>query len=330
MATCANCGAVFANRYQLGPHRRVCVTAQASAVITEPVGSDEESEEHESQPLFELAQREPGFGEERHLFTNQHPAYVGPGSRTREYYSLQKIWANTVEKTHACVDPRFWKMYKAVLSQTINCRDTILTVTKDILLAENVLTECRHRTTWPRSHRSLRERVIKKNNGYFWDLVTRCVTIDLKEFDLPDCESVKFEFVDPIWEYISRCQALKQLGINFQWRAMSLVNPQNGEELFGAGIQHGYLFRDAAQTIPSGGKVALINLSWDGGNTVYSGRGACPILLQVMNINCSSRACVGLIGYMPVIQVDKNVKGYAAAKQHVTQASMLVLHKTFF
>ena len=118
------------------------------------------------------------------------------------------------------------------------------------------------------------------------------------------------------------CQALAKLGITLQWEATRLLNPDNGEELFGAGIQYGLLFRDAAQTIPSNGKVALINLSWDGGNTVYTGRGACPILIQVMNINCSSPACVGLIGYMPVIQVDKEIKGYAAAKQHVTQASV--------
>ena len=150
-------------------------------------------------------------------------------------------------------------------------------------------------------------------------MVTQHVVIDLQQFNLPGFESVKFEFVDPIWEYISRCQALTKLGIHLEWEPARLVNSQTGAELFGSGIQHGLLFRDAAQTIPSNGKVALINLSWDDGNTVYSGRGACPILIQVMNLNCSSPACVGLIGYMPVIQVDKDIPGYAAAKQHVIQ-----------
>jgi len=321
--TCENCGAMFNNRYQLGPHRRVCVATPA--LITEPVAFGEEEEEHGTQSLFELAQRAPGFGQERQLFTNQHPQYHGP--RTRDYTSIQEVWEATVATTHACVDPRFWKLYKAVLSQAINCRDSILAVTKDILLEEKVLTESRwHGTSWPRSHRTLRDRATKKNGGYFWDIVTHHVIIDLKQFNLPGCESVKFEFVDPIWAYISRCQALAKLGIQLEWEATSLVHPQTGAELFGAGIQHGLLFRDAAQTIPSNGKVALINLSWDGGNTVYTGRGACPILLQVMNINCSSRECVGLLGYMPVIQLDKDAKGYAAAKQHVTQASINLEH----
>ena len=161
MATCTNCGAVFANRYQLGPHRRVCVPAP-SAVITEVVEYNEEDEEHVPKPLFELAQRVPGFGQDWPLFTNQHPEYHG--TRTRNYIPIQKVWNATVKKTHACVDPRFWQMYKAVMSQSISCRDTILTVTKDILLAANVLTESRRRgTCWPRSHRSLRERVKKKN-----------------------------------------------------------------------------------------------------------------------------------------------------------------------
>jgi len=313
MATCVNCGAVFPNRYQLGPHTRVCLPA-ASNIITAPVFENEEEEEYVPPPLYELAQRAPGFGEERQLFTNQQPAY--DGLRTRDYTELQQVWDETVEVTHGCVDSRFWKLYKTVLSQTIKCRDDILSVTKDILSAEKVLDG---RTSWPRSHRGLRTRVTKKTGGYFWDMVTQHVVVDLKQFNLPDCEYVKFEFVDPIWEYVSRCQALTKLGIHLEWEATSLVNPQNGAELFGAGIQHGFLFRDAAMTIPSNGKVALMNLSWDGGNTVYSGRGACPILIQVMNINCSSPACIGLIGYMPVIQVDKDSPGYAVAKHHVVQ-----------
>ena len=56
-----------------------------------------------------------------------------------------------------------------------------------------------------------------------------------------------------------------------------------------------------APGVPAGTKVALINLSWDSGNTAYVGRGAVPILLQVMNVNSSSPKSVGLLGYMPVI-----------------------------
>ena len=104
-----------------------------------------------------------------------------------------------------------------------------------------------------------------------------------------------------------------------EWDATRLVDPETGEELFGSGIQHGLLFRDAAQTIPSNGKVALMNLSWDAVNTVYTGRGVCPILIQVMNINCSNPLYIGLVGYMPVIQLDKDIAGVTAAKNHIIQ-----------
>ena len=38
-----------------------------------------------------------------------------------------------------------------------------------------------------------------------------------------------------------------------------------------------------------------------------------------MNLNCSAPACIGAVGYMPVIQVDKEVKNYTEAKNHVIQ-----------
>ena len=311
--TCDNCGAVFANRYQLGPHRRVCVP-----VITAP--TQDEIEEYHPQPLYVLAQRQPGFGEERQLFTNQFEAYNGP--RTRSYIPVQRVWAATVLKTHACVDHRFWKIFKNVMNQTVQCRDSILTVTKDILLAENALQQL---SRWPRSYRGLRARVARKTGGQFRDMISETVTIDLQQFNLPGVRSVEFEFIDPIWECISRCEALNKLGIHLEWKATRLVNPQTGAELFGSGIQHGLLFRDAAQTIPCNGKVLLINLSWDGGDTPYSGRGACPILVQVMNINCSSPACIDLVGYMPAIQIDREIKGCTAAKQHVIQTCIGII-----
>ena len=75
--------------------------------------------------------------------------------------------------------------------------------------------------------------------------------------------------------------------------------------------------------IPHGAKVALMNLSWDSGNTAYVGRGAVPILLQVMNVNSSSPKSVGLLGYLPVI--DHGSKGhtnYATATNHVLQKTI--------
>ena len=75
--------------------------------------------------------------------------------------------------------------------------------------------------------------------------------------------------------------------------------------------------------IPRGAKVALLNLSWDSGNTAYVGRGAVPILLQVMNVNSSSPKSVALLGYLPVIpHGSKGHKNYAAAANHVLQQTI--------
>ena len=66
-----------------------------------------------------------------------------------------------------------------------------------------------------------------------------------------------------------------------------------------------------------------MNLSWDSGNTAYVGRGAVPILMQVMNVNSSSSRSVGLLGYLPVIHHgSKGHKNYAAAKNHVLQKTI--------
>ena len=70
---------------------------------------------------------------------------------------------------------------------------------------------------WSRSQRILRDRVLRKNGGFFWDLVSHNAVIDLKQFNLPGVQSVKFEFIDPIWEYITRCQELNELGVQFEW-----------------------------------------------------------------------------------------------------------------
>ena len=78
-----------------------------------------------------------------------------------------------------------------------------------------------------------------------------------------------------------------------------------------------------APGVPAEAKVALINISWDSGNTAYVGRGAVPILLQVMNVNSSSPKSVGLLGYLPVIHHgSKGHANYAAATNHVLQQTI--------
>ena len=92
--------------------------------------------------------------------------------------------------------------------------------------------------------------------------------------------------------------------------------------MYGGGIQYGVLMYEAAQHIPACGRVALFNLSWDGGDTVYQARGAAPILVQVMNCNNSSLDSVGLVGYMPQLEVSdatRNTTEFTKAQHHLKQ-----------
>ncbi len=50
--------------------------------------------------------------------------------------------------------------------------------------------------------------------------------------------------------------------------------------------------------------MTLMNLSWDGGDTGYASRGAAPICMQVMNVNSTMTGSVGLVEYVPHLEVS--------------------------
>jgi hypothetical protein len=143
--------------------------------------------------------------------------------------------------------------------------------------------------------------------------------IDLQKYELPAYESIQFSFVDPVFVFIHQCNELHKAEMSLEWDAVNYLHPDTGERVYGAGIECGYLMQAARDSVPPGGNAALMNLSWDGGGTGYVGRSACPITLQVMNTNSQSAKAVGLLGYVPYIEVDKQIKGFDEAKKHVLQ-----------
>ena len=246
---------------------------------------------------------------------------------------------------------------------------------------------------WPTSVRSLNSR-IKKKAGWFWDNVTHQAKIDLRRFGLEGVNSVEFTFVDPLFVFLQQCDKLVSSGYKLVWDPCVRKNPNTGVKIYGAGIECGLLLRAATNSIPAGsGRAALLNLSWDGGNTgathdshisffkcefvfliaylcfafriccfkhkfalknihllfqtqicfyktyicycvMVAGvgnRSACPIHVQVMNTNCGDKDAVGLVGYMPVLEVSealKETKEYANARFHVMQECIgLVLER---
>ena len=172
---------------------------------------------------------------------------------------------------------------------------------------------------WPTSHAQLRARISKKC-GRFWDNVTYSGSVDISRFGLP-VTSVQYTFVDPIFVWLQQCDKLLKLGKKLYFEP-KVLRDSAGDELFGSGVQYGYLLRAARNSIPHDALPALINLSWDEGDTHMASRGVCPICLQVMNTNTGNENAVGLVGYLPQIEVSavaKTTKEFKRASLHVLQ-----------
>jgi hypothetical protein len=199
-----------------------------------------------------------------------------------------------------------------------------------VALADKVLTHSRklvhsHTTKrlghrWPATHRTLRRR-LHNHCGWFWDHVTLTESLDISTFGL-SVKKIKFTFVDPIFVWLQQCAALLKLGKQLLWKSQVLTDPHSGDELFGSGVQYGLLLRAAQHSIPNDGFAALMNLSWDVGDSGMADRSVCPICLQVMNTNTGNEQAVGLLGYLPKIEVSavaKTTKAFQDASNYVLQ-----------
>ena len=229
---------------------------------------------------------------------------------------LQERWADYVEHTWQCYSPDFWELHQVVKSESVVLRNALFTKVRELTQSK--------RSEWPTSVRGMRARV-NKRAGIFFDLVEETHKINLTQFQIPDIKTIQFTFVDPIWVWIHQCNECLESGLQMHWSPKTLTHPFTGDPLYGAGIQYGKLMHTACQNIPRGGKPALANLSWDAGDTVYSTRSACPILLQVMNTNSSSVKAAGLVGYIPEIEVADSLNkkpstSLKKARTHVLQA----------
>ena len=152
--------------------------------------------------------------------------------------------------------------------------------------------------------------------------MTTTYDIDLTNFGLPNCESVKFTFIDPVYTWIGCCNALHEHGIPMFWEPKTLRHPETGEQVYGAGIQYSDILRAAHGGLRASGRIAMFNINWDGGITGFGSRSCTPIHVQVMNTNSSSTMSVGLVGYVPYIDVSESYRkrqNYLDARFHVLQ-----------
>ena len=232
---------------------------------------------------------------------------------------MQALWKVYVQDAYNCCSSDFWRVYRTVATESARCQQDVLAVVHKL---QN------RPSKWPQSYRTLRARV-RRAAGDFWLHVTEKYTVDISQFGLPGHTCVEFSFVDPIFVWLQCCNALHEAGIPIYWDPQTLRHPVTGEELFGAGIQYGESLRQATSSIPVGGKVALMSLSWDGGNTGYGSRSAVPICIQVMNVNSASADTIGLLGYLPHVEVSDSYKDSIAlrlAKGHIQQVLAYMFH----
>ena len=195
-------------------------------------------------------------------------------------------------------------MYDTVKDLSGTCAQKVLTQARLLLQQSGSKIPLGHR--WPTNNRRLRTRILEQA-GRFWDNVTFESFIDLQQFDLP-VRKVKFTFIDPLYVWLNQANLLCKNGHELHWTPLRMKNPQSDEDVYGAGVQFGLLLRAATSSIPECGRVALMNLSWDGGDTGYASRGATPICMQVMNVNSTVAASVGLVTYMPHLEVSDAIR----------------------
>ena len=128
--------------------------------------------------------------------------------------------------------------------------------------------------------------------------------------------------IDPVYVWIRQCRELWTKGIELHFQPQTLHHPETNEELYGGGIQYSKLMRAAYASLGKPGRVALFNLNWDGGSAGFGSRSCTPIHVQVMNTNSSSTSAVGLVGYMPYIDVPEGYRqenNFINARHHVLQ-----------
>ena len=155
------------------------------------------------------------------------------------YLQMQQLWRKYVSDARACCSEQYWTVFKAVQGQNIVCRDKVMHAVKTLMPQNNM------KRRWPSTSRTLRA-LVERKAGNFWENVTVTRTIDLGAYNLPGCDAVTFSFMDPVYIWIDRCNALHDLGLPLEWDARTLHHPDTGEQVHGAGIQYSKILRQAS------------------------------------------------------------------------------------
>ena len=209
----------------------------------------------------------------------------------------------------------FWLLFSAVYLERNVVIDHVLHTVKDVYVTGG------DKRKFASCVRQLRAASLK-TAGNFCAHVLHEITIDLREFDLPGKQEVKFTFVNPLWAWVQAANDMISNGHTMHFKPKSMFHEVTGERLYGAGVAFGDALMYAASRTPQNAKPALFGISFDGGDSGVGDRSVCPICVSVLNCDGTDPLQCGLVGFMPNIDVPNSFKldkRYLAARAHVTQ-----------
>ena len=266
---------------QIGEQPASAVTANTVVVAT-PI------------QLHELVRRSPST----HISEECRQAYtvssyeIPLDTRPRDMRRVQTQWQTCLSTMYNCCSPEFWKIFLPVHTFPVNIIDTVLRAAKRTFLAKNS-------TKWkqfPITRRALLDKTGRAAD--FWPTVLHKVEIDLTgvlNYPLASgTRSIAFEFLDPIWAWLS--VARDMLPEDLHWRPAG-QNPRH--PVYGGGVQFGECFREACASCPPGSYPMLFSLHWDG--TSGGGISSAPICIGVLNTNNCGAETQWCIGYIPKV-----------------------------
>jgi len=255
-------------------------------LILEPV--------HIAQPLYlhDLARRSPTTVECRQAYTVQ--AFVIPlDTNPKDMRLVQDQYDECLSAIHASCCQQFWSIFLEVHTYPVHVIDAVLHSVKRTFLKNSD-----HFKRFPPNRRKFLEKAATGGSWDFWSVVKHSVTIDLtgilRKPLASGTRSITFEFLDPVWAWLSVARRLSPEELHWRPAARHCIDP-----MYGGGVQYGECFRQACASCPPGGHPMCIGLHWDG--TSGGGISSDPICIGCMNTNNCGAETQCCIGYIPKV-----------------------------
>ena len=242
--------------------------------------------------LNDLAQRSPTTTEDYRQAYTITTYSIPLDTRPKDMRLMQFQYNSCLSSMYNSCCSQFWEIFLNVHSFPVNVIDTVLRTAKRTFLVKAT-------ADWkqfPSSRRKFLEKAGCAND--FWTTVKHTCQIDvtgiLRRPLASGTQSVTFEFLDPVWAWLSVAKRLPPEELHWRPIAQNFLDP-----VYGGGMQYGQCFRQACASCPPGGYPMCIGLHWDG--TSGGGISSEPICIGVMNTNNCGAETQCCIGYIPKV-----------------------------